>query len=187
METTISDTNELVERLRYVVENPSAWDAGFDQRISDLIAKAVAALAPVEAVPVVEPTQDVVWVLRAARETVEELRERARTRNTGMNIMPNDCATMGYYGSGTAHRDEQIATIIERLAASQAETRRLALEEAATLAAAFADSEEVEAIAGLLESKGVGSPGWRKDAMHSHAQEVSERISTAIRTMGEKK
>lgn len=76
-----------------------------------------------------------------------------------------------------------LLTLIERLAAAQAETRRLALEEAATLAAAFADSEEVEAIAGLSESKGVGSPGWRKDAMHSHAQEVSERIASAIRAL----
>lgn len=57
-------------------------------------------------------------------------------------------------------------------------------ERAAGVARAYADSESVSAIAGVAESKGVGSPGWRKDAMHSHAQEKLEAAATAITTYG---
>lgn len=38
-------SNELIARLSYVVENPSAWEGAFDQRISDMIAEAIAALS----------------------------------------------------------------------------------------------------------------------------------------------
>ncbi|HET7413398.1 MAG TPA: hypothetical protein VFJ18_12140 [Pararhizobium sp.] len=63
------------------------------------------------------------------------------------------------------------------------EVDRETMERCAKIAAAFADSEGNNALAGLAESSGVGSPGWRKDAMHSQAEWIAEQIATAIRTL----
>lgn len=56
------------------------------------------------------------------------------------------------------------------------------VERMAQIAEAFADSEELGAIAGLAASTGVNSPGWVKDALHSHGQEVAKRIAASIRS-----
>jgi hypothetical protein len=53
---------------------------------------------------------------------------------------------------------------------------------AAGIARAYADSEEIKALSGMAESKGVKSPGWIKDAAHSQAQETAEAIAEAIET-----
>ncbi len=42
--TPISDDRPLVERLEYVVGNPSAWPEGFNDNISELIREAVQSL-----------------------------------------------------------------------------------------------------------------------------------------------
>lgn len=55
---------------------------------------------------------------------------------------------------------------------------------AAEIARAFADSEEINALAGTASSTGVRSPGWIKDALHSNGADVSNSIATVILTYG---
>lgn len=57
------------------------------------------------------------------------------------------------------------------------------IERCAAVCDAFAESEQNEALVGVAASTGVGSQGWRKDAMSSHACELAGKIATALRSL----
>ena len=61
------------------------------------------------------------------------------------------------------------------------------MEEAAIVADAFSESEQIEAEAGLAKSTGVMSSGWIEDGMHSRGAETADKIAAAIRALASEK
>jgi len=59
------------------------------------------------------------------------------------------------------------------------------IERCVEVAAAYEDSEDIKALAGLSESQGVGDSGWLKDAMHSYGGQVAQNVARAIRALSQ--
>jgi len=109
--------------------------------------------------------------LEKLRETLKDVRERGL-----IYWEPN--TERGHITKATMLA--RIDTVLSSTPAALAEYRAKVVQECAEIAKAVAESEEKAALAGVAESTGVGSRGWLKDAVHSHASETAGKIADAI-------